>query len=136
MKIRLERYQPTQPEARVVESEIQPHEIPRIVGEHENDWSTTLELHRAEEALFISASTGRLAVMASSSDGMFYDLVGAAGARGSVEFVHGGQPANHPERHIVSFSQASDAATRFAEGKELGLEDPRWEQQAQFDLAQ
>lgn len=79
----------------------------------EKDWSTTIEMATDAAQMMITASAGGYAVFASVGEDQFFDLVGDPSARGNAEFVHGGQPAEHPRRHIVPLRLALEAAAAF-----------------------
>jgi hypothetical protein len=48
-----------------------------------------------------------------SNGGDFFDLVGKSDDTGEVSFVHGGQPAEHPARHVVTREMAVNGAKAF-----------------------
>jgi hypothetical protein len=100
-----------------------------LLSSHQDDRSTTLILERAEtDVLFLSMSSGRNAVTEQRGD-YFYDLVGDPSAEGESEFVHGGQPAMHPNRHVVSLALAEHALVRFMGEADENSSALRWERQ-------
>ena len=98
----------------------------------DHDWSTTIELTCGGNAMLISASNGHYAVMVNVDDGSdFFDLVGEPLDVGDVAFVHGGQPAEHPARHVVAREMAVQAAKAFIRGRDASpSKDFLWERQS------
>jgi hypothetical protein len=125
----LERYTPTEHGTKPLPAtlELVQEEIKKI----ENDWSTTIELASDETQVLITASRGGYAVFASVGEDQFFDLVGDPSSRGNAEFVQGGQPAEHPRRHIVPKSLALKAAAAFFKQPTdpLRLGGLQWEKQ-------
>jgi hypothetical protein len=94
-----------------------------------NDWSATVRFERSDaEQLFVSASNGHYAVLLLRGDEAF-DLVGDPSQGGTIEFVHGGQPAPHPARHVAPASLALEAARAFLRNSEWSTPSFRWEPQ-------
>lgn len=72
-----------------------------LIASSANDESTTIEITRGTQTMFVSVSDGKFAVMLQTGEDDFYDLVKSVEEPGWVEFTHGGQSAPHPRRHIV-----------------------------------
>jgi hypothetical protein len=92
-------------------------------------WSSIVNISINGQSLSISFSRGNCAVMAALGEDDFYDLVGDLGAAGWIEFVHGGQPAEHPRRHCVPIAMATKVTERFIDGFAIDPCDGNWEQQ-------
>jgi hypothetical protein len=120
--------------ARCVENIDEPTDerIEETIDGMDHDWSTTIELTCGKNTMLISASNGRYAVMVNMSDSTdFFDLVGKPHDAGNIAFVHGGQPAEHPARHVVPREEAAEAAKAFV--RDCGASLPRdfpWEKQS------
>jgi hypothetical protein len=99
-----------------------------------DDWSTTIWIERSEEDLLaLTLSSGRLAVF-TAQQGEFYDLVGDREATARVEFVHGGQAATHPARHIVPLTLAIRAAETYIDSPSMLLGAFTWERQGAVEV--
>jgi hypothetical protein len=108
---RLERFTKTTHRRDAIETPSE-EQIEHLVRSIRDDWSTTIELWRGEDNMMISASEGRYSVLVGAR-GEFFDLVGEGDADGEVLFVHGGQPASHDVRHLVTPDLATAAASAF-----------------------
>ena len=133
MRVKLDRFTRT---THVVDNVDHPtaEHIEERIGAMCDDWSTTIELATGENAMLITASSGRYAVMVNMGNGNdFFDLVGEPGAIGDVAFVHGGQPAEHPVRHVVKRELAVEAARSCIRDGGVSLpENLLWERQSQY----
>jgi hypothetical protein len=130
MRARLERFTGQTHEV----NEIDEPTIERIeeaIRQMGGDWSTTIELSAGKNTMFISASGHDYAVMVNVEDGReFFDLVGEPNAVGEIDFVHGGQLAKHPLRHVAKRAVVVDIASSFIRtgGADLPKDFP-WERQ-------
>jgi hypothetical protein len=103
--------------------------ILQVVAAARNDWSTTVHVERSNQTMSISVSHGKFAVMLQRADDDFFDLLASKTQRGWDQFVHGGQPAEHPRRHIVNFAGVGAALRHWA--RDGTIESSRWERQAE-----
>ena len=105
--------------------------IEEAIRQMGGDWDTTIELSGYKNAMFISANGERYAVMVNVEDGReFFDLVGEPNAVGEIDFVHGGQTAKHPLRHVANREVAVDVAKSFVRNGGASLpQEFTWERQ-------
>jgi hypothetical protein len=132
MRVDLIRYSPTGCERTTIEpsAEVIGATLLRIAG----DWSSTLymESDDADEELMITTSRTACAVLLRIGES-FYDLLGDSLEEGVTEFIHGGQPAQHPRRHLVSSGLAVESARCFLDEPStiLGAAGFAWEEQGE-----
>jgi len=95
-------------------------------------WSATLRFEGNHQQLVVSFSSGHAAVMIDAGPDEFYDLLGNRSSIGWMKFVHGGQMAEHPIRHIVTFAAALAMTVEFVRQRKLPIDTTRWERQGEF----
>jgi hypothetical protein len=117
-------------------SPIEPRKLAEVIASIRNDYSTTIELASDKETLMVAASEGKFAATVMTlEDGNAYDLVGDASLRGWIEFVHGGQPADHPARHCVSEELVKEVVEKFLSSGRIDRQSFNWEQQSGIQKA-
>lgn len=115
--------------------ELDPNTLDEIVDSLRGAWSATLRIPGNVQELALSFSSGSAAVALIAGEDEFYDLLASEPREGWAEFVHGGQPAEHPRRHCVSTADAMAYATEFLRRGSLRLPDARWERQGDHQTA-
>lgn len=106
--------------------------IGSLIDRERDTWSTTLRIYGDGQELALSLSSGHAALLLTTGPDDFYDRVGEASLRGSVEFVHGGQAADHPRRHVLSVETATTVAREFLLGGRITPLSSEWEKQESF----
>lgn len=132
----------------MIESEIEQHDIDGahrrwLVDLHQGNadeilesiqtaWSVTLRILGRGQEMAVSFSNGLAAIMLTAGEDDFYDFVAREPQNGWAEFVHGGQPAEHPRRHCVSALEALSCVKEFLLKGSVALPDTRWERQEKY----
>lgn len=97
-------------------------------------WSATMRVPGRDQDMMVSFSNGMVAVMIAAGGDDFYDLVAREPQNGWVEFVHGGQPADHLRRHCIPIGEALTWVIAFLDNGGIALPDARWERQGDVQL--
>jgi len=98
-----------------------------------NEWSATLWIPGKAQELAVSTSSGMVALMLTAGDDAFYDCIGDEREQGWFQFVHGGQPANHPRRKSVPLAEAKTIVVEFMSTGSVALPSARWEIQGEYE---
>jgi hypothetical protein len=96
------------------------------------DGTADLVLEHQGRRLYVAGGPERFNVLADLGDDQFYDMIGDPSLRGWHPLLLGGQLTPTPERHLVSFADARQAALTFLERGTMPLSS-RWERQPSFE---
>lgn len=97
-------------------------------------WSVTMSIPGDGQETWVSFSGGMAAVTLAVG-GEFYDFVASEPKAGWVNFVHGGQPADHPRRHCLSISEVTAIVGDFLAAGSVSVDNVRWEHQGEYQSA-
>jgi Immunity protein Imm1 len=82
--------------------------------------------------LYVAGGPDRFNVLADLGDDQFYDMIGDPSLPGWHPLLLGGQLTVTPQRHLVSLTDARQAALTFLEHGTSPI-SPRWERQPSFE---
>jgi hypothetical protein len=111
------------------ESTIEVADVEALVRSLADAWSATVRFRLGRQEFAVSTSDGRAAILLAAGDDDFFDRLADASAPGWTEFVHGGQAAPHPSRHVMSIDEALRVVAELVARGGIELPSPRWERQ-------
>ena len=96
------------------------------------DGTADLVLEHQGRRLYVAGGPERFNVLADLGDDQFYDMIGDPLLRGWHPLLLGGQLTPIPERHLMHFADARQAALMFLEQGTMPISS-RWERQPSYE---